>query len=43
MTGRKLLTVVDKGRPIANRLDQWFHGRLSTLSKGPMVKVPGSR
>ncbi|KQN91650.1 hypothetical protein ASE90_02320 [Sphingomonas sp. Leaf67] len=41
MTGRKLLMVVDKGRPIAKRLDQWFHNRLPALTKGPMVKVAG--
>ncbi len=41
MTAGKLLTVVDKGRPIAKRLDQWFHNRLPALTKGPMVKVAG--
>ncbi|KQM57166.1 MULTISPECIES: exopolysaccharide biosynthesis protein [unclassified Sphingomonas] len=41
LTGRKLVTVADKTRPIADRMDRWFHGRLSALTKGPMVKVAG--
>lgn len=41
MKGVKLQKVVDKGRPIARRMDKWFHGRLSALTKGPMVKVAG--
>lgn len=41
MAGDKLMKVVDKGRPIAKRMDQWFHGRLPALTKGPMVKVAG--
>lgn len=41
MSGEKLQKVVDKGRPIAKRMDKWFHGRLPALTKGPMVKVAG--
>ncbi len=41
MSGGTLMKVVDKGRPIARRMDKWFHGRLPALTKGPMVRVAG--
>ncbi|WP_235513451.1 MULTISPECIES: exopolysaccharide biosynthesis protein [unclassified Sphingomonas] len=41
LKGAKLVKVADKTRPIARRMDQWFHGRLPALTKGPMVKVAG--
>ncbi len=41
MSGGTLRKVVDKGRPIARRMDKWFHGRLPALTKGPMVRVAG--
>ena len=41
LKGKKLVKVADKTRPIARRMDQWFHGRLPALTKGPMVKVAG--
>lgn len=39
LKGEKLVKVADKTRPIARRMDKWFHGRLSVLTRGPMVKV----
>lgn len=41
LKGEKLVKVADKTRPIAKRMDNWFHGRLPALTKGPMVKVAG--
>jgi hypothetical protein len=41
MKGGNLQKVVEKGRPIARRMDKWFHGRMPALTKGPMVKVAG--
>ncbi|MEN2748408.1 exopolysaccharide biosynthesis protein [Sphingomonas sp. T9W2] len=41
LKGKKLVKVADKTRPIARRMDKWFHGRLPALTKGPMVKVAG--
>lgn len=41
LKGNKLVKVADKTRPIADRMDKWFHGRLSGLTRGPMVKVAG--
>ena len=41
LKGSKLVKVADKTRPIARRMDKWFHGRLPALTKGPMVKVAG--
>ena len=41
MKGGNLVKVADKGRPVARRMDRWFHGRLPALTKGPMVRVAG--
>ncbi len=41
MKGERLVKVADKTRPIADRMDRWFHGRLPMLTRGPMVKVAG--
>ncbi len=41
LKGEKLVKVADKTRPIARRMDKWFHGRLPALTRGPMVKVAG--
>ena len=35
----KLITAVDKVRPVGKWMDRWFHGRLPALTKGPMVRV----
>ena len=30
---------VEKLRPLAERLDRWFHGRLEWVTKGPAVRI----
>jgi hypothetical protein len=37
--GAKLVKVADRMRPLGERLDRWFHGRMPALTKGPMVRV----
>ena len=32
-------TSVEKLRPIAKRLDRWFHGRLEWLTRGPAMRI----
>ncbi len=39
LKGEKLVKAADKMRPLGERLDRWFHGRLPALTKGPMVRV----
>jgi hypothetical protein len=39
LKGKKLVTVADKMRPVAKWLDRWFHGRMPTFTKGPMIKA----
>lgn len=39
LKGSHLVTAADKTRPIANRMDKWFHGRLPSMARGPMIKV----
>jgi hypothetical protein len=35
----KLCRAADKARPVAERLDRWFHGRLPRFTQGPWVKA----
>jgi hypothetical protein len=37
--GDTLKKATDKLRPIAERVDRWFHGRLPALTSGPFVRV----
>lgn len=39
VTSEKAKKAIKKVRPIAERMDKWFHGRLPALTKGPMVRV----
>lgn len=39
VTSAKAKKAIKKVRPIAERMDKWFHGRLPALTKGPMVRV----
>ncbi|MFZ3483654.1 exopolysaccharide biosynthesis protein [Sphingomonas sp. 3-13AW] len=39
LKGKKLVNTAEKMRPVADRLDRWFHGRLPALTKGPMIKI----
>jgi hypothetical protein len=35
----KLKKASNKLRPVAERIDRWFHGRLATLTSGPFVRI----
>ena len=37
--GRRLCQAIDKVRPLARRMDRWFHGRLSALTARHMRRV----
>ncbi len=39
LTSEKVAKAVKKLRPVAKRMDKWFHGRLPALTQGPMVRV----
>lgn len=39
LRAEKVAKAVEKVRPVARRMDKWFHGRLPALTKGPMVRV----
>ena len=39
LRAEKVTKAVEKVRPVARRMDKWFHGRLPALTKGPMVRV----
>jgi hypothetical protein len=41
LKGARLVKVAEKTRGIADHMDRWFHGRLSALTRGPMVKIAG--
>ncbi len=39
LKSEKVAKAVKKLRPVAKRMDKWFHGRLPALTQGPMVRV----
>ncbi|MDF2605011.1 exopolysaccharide biosynthesis protein [Sphingomonas sp.] len=39
LKSEKVAKAVKKLRPMAERMDKWFHGRLPALTQGPMVRV----
>lgn len=39
LKSKKVAKAVKKLRPVAKRMDKWFHGRLPALTQGPMVRV----
>lgn len=39
LDARRLRKAVVRLRPVARRLDRWFHGRLEALTAGPLVRV----
>lgn len=39
VTSEKAKKAIKKVRPIAERMDEWFHGRLPALTQGPMVRL----
>ncbi|MFL0586733.1 exopolysaccharide biosynthesis protein [Sphingomonas olei] len=39
LKSEKVAKAVKKLRPVAERMDKWFHGRLPALTQGPMVRV----
>jgi hypothetical protein len=39
LKSEKVAKAVNKLRPVAKRMDKWFHGRLPALTQGPMVRV----
>lgn len=39
--GQKLVMLAEKMQPFGERIDAWFHDRLSAFAKGPMIRVAG--
>lgn len=39
LSADKMKKAIEKVRPVAERMDKWFHGRLPALTQGPMVRV----
>lgn len=39
LKSEKVAKAVKNLRPVAKRMDKWFHGRLPALTQGPMVRV----
>ncbi|MDF2493860.1 exopolysaccharide biosynthesis protein [Sphingomonas sp.] len=39
LKSEKVTKAVKKLRPVGERMDKWFHGRLPALTQGPMVRV----